>query len=73
MLYFALFLPISVNYRQPLSTIVNFLYDLSNQFSVANLRDPNTVQKWAEKQVSTMTIANTSKKKGAHNERLINQ
>ena len=43
--YFALFLPIYVNHRKSLSTIVNFLHDLSNRFPVANLRDPNTVQK----------------------------
>lgn len=37
-------------------------------FHILFLSDSNII-----KQVSTITIANTSKKKGAHNERLVNQ
>ena len=58
----------------PLRTMTyQFLYNLSNVKLVSNKRVTNTVQKWAEKGLSTIIIAEWTKIKGVRNERLTNQ
>ena len=71
--FFSVYFSIFVSVRLTMSHCVSNLYHLVGEKQGCYKRVTNTVQKWAEKGLLTMIIADKAKIKGAQNERLTNQ